>query len=114
MGSEQWAAGASNYPSLGCLTFCDHQVVTKLSATKDRYLDVNYHIKKIFESLELLPEATIRKFRIVQQEGGRQVTRSVEHYNLQMIIAVLSTTAVLGHYFGIVNSGEMWIMPLYA
>lgn len=83
MGSEQWAAGASNYPSLGCLTFCDHQVVTKLSATKDRYLDVNYHIKKIFESLELLPEATIRKFRIVQQEGGRQVTRSVDHYNLQ-------------------------------
>jgi len=49
---------------------------------------VNYHIKKIFESLELLPEATIRKFRIVQQEGGRHVTRSLDHYNLQMIIAV--------------------------
>jgi hypothetical protein len=49
---------------------------------------INYHIKKIFESLELLPEATIRKFRIVQQEGGRQVTRSLDHYNLQMIIAV--------------------------
>ena len=32
--------------------------------------------------------ATIRKFRIVQNEGGRQVTRSVNHYNLQMIIAV--------------------------
>ena len=32
--------------------------------------------------------ATIRKFRIVQNEGGRQVTRSVNHYNLQAIIAV--------------------------
>ena len=33
-------------------------------------------------------EATIRKFRIVQSEGGRQVNRDVIHYNLQMIIAV--------------------------
>ena len=39
---------------------------------------INYHIKKIFESLELLPEATIRKFRIVQQEGSRQVARDKE------------------------------------
>lgn len=49
---------------------------------------INYHLKKIFEDAELLPEATIRKYRIVQQEGERQVTRSIEHYNLQMIIAV--------------------------
>lgn len=49
---------------------------------------INYHIKKIFEDMELVPEATIRKFLIVQTEGKRQVSRDVEHYNLQMIIAV--------------------------
>ncbi len=49
---------------------------------------INYHIKKIFEDSELTEESTIRNFRIVQTEGTRQVTRDVEHYNLQMIIAV--------------------------
>ena len=49
---------------------------------------INYHIKKIFEDSELSDVATIRKFRIVQTEGNRQVSREVEHYNLQMIIAV--------------------------
>lgn len=49
---------------------------------------INYHIKKIFEDLELTEEATIRNFRIVQTEGTRQVSRDIEHYNLQMIIAV--------------------------
>jgi len=37
---------------------------------------------------ELTEEATIRKFRIVQTEGARQVSREVAHYNLQLIIAV--------------------------
>ena len=49
---------------------------------------INYHIKKIFDDLELTEDSTIRKFRIVQTEGNRQVSREVEHYNLQMIIAV--------------------------
>lgn len=49
---------------------------------------INYHIKKIFEDSELTEESTIRNFRIVQTEGARQVSRDVEHYNLQMIIAV--------------------------
>ncbi len=49
---------------------------------------INYHIKKIFEDSELTEESTIRNFRIVQTEGTRQVTRDIEHYNLQMIIAV--------------------------
>jgi hypothetical protein len=49
---------------------------------------INYHIKKIFEDDELPREATIRKFLIVQPEGGRTVSREVEHYSLQMIIAV--------------------------
>jgi hypothetical protein len=49
---------------------------------------INYHIKKIYDDKELVPEATIRKFRIVQIEGNRQVEREIEHYSLQMIIAV--------------------------
>lgn len=49
---------------------------------------INYHIKKIFNDNELSEAATIRKFRIVQSEGERDITREVAHYNLQMIIAV--------------------------
>lgn len=49
---------------------------------------VNEHIKKIYADSELTEDATIRNFRIVQQEGSRQVNREVIHYNLQMIIAV--------------------------
>jgi len=49
---------------------------------------INEHIKKIYEDSELQEESTIRKFRIVQNEGNRQVTREINHYNLQMIIAV--------------------------
>lgn len=49
---------------------------------------INEHIKKIYSDGELSEEATIRKFRIVQTEGSRQVQREVIHYNLQMIIAV--------------------------
>ncbi|MHB1200661.1 MAG: virulence RhuM family protein [Polaromonas sp.] len=49
---------------------------------------INEHLVNIFEEDELRREATIRKFRIVRQEGVRQVTREVEHYNLDAIIAV--------------------------
>ncbi len=49
---------------------------------------INDHIKKIFSDSELEQGATIRKFRIVQTEGTRQVARETIHYNLQMIIAV--------------------------
>lgn len=49
---------------------------------------VNEHIQKIYADNELNEAATIRKFRIVQTEGTRQVGRKVNHYSLQMIIAV--------------------------
>lgn len=49
---------------------------------------INDHISKILEDGELDANSTIRKFRIVQTEGSRQVSREVMHYNLQMIIAV--------------------------
>ena len=50
--------------------------------------NISEHIKHILEEGELTEEATVRKFRTVQIEGSRQVSREVTHYNLDMIIAV--------------------------
>jgi hypothetical protein len=49
---------------------------------------VNKHLKNIFESGELEPTATISKMEMVRSEGGREVARTVELYNLDAIIAV--------------------------
>jgi hypothetical protein len=49
---------------------------------------VNEHLKGIYDDGELAPGPTIRSFRIVQTEGTRQVTRQIDHYNLDAIIAV--------------------------
>jgi len=49
---------------------------------------VNEHLKGIYAERELASEATIRKFRIVRQEGCREVAREIEHYNLDAILAV--------------------------
>ena len=49
---------------------------------------INYHLKEIFKTAELQEDTTIRKFRIVQTEGAREVSRDVEFYNLDAIIAV--------------------------
>jgi len=49
---------------------------------------VNEHVGNVFQEGELEKEPTIRKFRIVRQEGKRQVQRDIDHYNLDMIISV--------------------------
>jgi hypothetical protein len=49
---------------------------------------INEHIQNVFAEGELQREATIRKFRIVQQEGARSVAREVDFYNLDVIISV--------------------------
>ncbi len=49
---------------------------------------VNEHLTSIYDDGEQSLEATIRKFRIVQTEGKREVSRIVEHYNLEAILAV--------------------------
>jgi len=49
---------------------------------------INYHLKEVFESGELQQEATIRNFRIVRREGSRDVSRSLDFYNLDAIISV--------------------------
>ena len=49
---------------------------------------INEHIGNILMDGELDEAATIRNFRIVRQEGARQVQREIKHYNLDMILAV--------------------------
>ena len=46
------------------------------------------HLKNIYAEEELAPETTAKKFLVVRQEGSRQVRRTLEHYNLDAIIAV--------------------------
>jgi len=48
---------------------------------------INHHILNIYEEGELESTPTIRKYRIVQTEGKREVTRMVDFYNLDMIIS---------------------------
>lgn len=50
--------------------------------------NINMHLKNIYEEGELNPEATIKEFLIVRQEGNREVNRNIEYYNLDAIISV--------------------------
>ena len=50
--------------------------------------NIGQHIKNIHEEKELDPSATIKNFFIVQTEGGREVSRNIEHYSLGMVIAL--------------------------
>lgn len=49
---------------------------------------ITYHLKEIYQSGELQPDATTRKIRVVQKEGNREVSRELDFYNLDAIIAV--------------------------
>lgn len=49
---------------------------------------INQHLKNIYETAGLTPEATIKKNLIVQKEGNREVSRQVDFYNLDAIICV--------------------------
>lgn len=49
---------------------------------------ISEHIKHVFEDGELDKEATVRFYRTVQMEGEREVVREVEHYNLDMVLAL--------------------------
>jgi hypothetical protein len=50
--------------------------------------NVNMHLKNIYNSNELDKISTIKEFLIVQKEGGRDVSREIEFYNLDAIISV--------------------------
>lgn len=49
---------------------------------------VSEHIKNIYLDRELDENSTVRKFRTVQTEGSRQVSREMDYYNLDMVLAV--------------------------
>lgn len=49
---------------------------------------INEHLVNIYDEGELTREATIRRYRIVRTEGNRSVSREIEHYNLEAILAV--------------------------
>ncbi|WP_282135747.1 RhuM family protein [Seonamhaeicola maritimus] len=49
---------------------------------------IGKHINNVFKEGELTKEATVAKYATVQKEGDREVTRDVEHYNLDVIISV--------------------------
>ncbi|MCL2156112.1 MAG: virulence RhuM family protein [Leptospirales bacterium] len=50
--------------------------------------NISQHIDGIFKDRELSPEATHKKFLLVQIEGNRKVKREISHYNLDVIIAI--------------------------
>jgi len=49
---------------------------------------ISKHVKNIFDSEELSREATVSKMETVQMEGGREVKRFVEYYNLDLAISI--------------------------
>jgi hypothetical protein len=49
---------------------------------------INEHLNSIYESGELIREANIRKFRLVQREGSRDVSGIIDYYNLDAVISV--------------------------
>ena len=71
------------------------QLATVYQTTQE---NVSMHITNIYTDNELDKEGTYKKFLLVRQEGKRQVHRNIDHYNLDVIIAlgyrVLSPIAV--------------------
>ena len=51
--------------------------------------NISQHIDGIYKDGELAPEATNKKFLLVRPEGNRQVRRNIDHYNPDMIIAIM-------------------------
>lgn len=50
--------------------------------------NISLHIKSIYQDNELQENSTYKKFLLVQKEGNREVKRNIDHYNLDMIIAL--------------------------
>ena len=62
------------------------QLIAELFGTTKQ--NVSLHIQNIIADGELAADATVKDFLTVRQEGDRQVSRTLEYYNLDMIIAV--------------------------
>jgi len=69
----------------GTVWLSQAQMVDLFQTTKQ---NISLHIQNIFEEKELAPEATVKEYLTVQTEGKREVQRSIEYYNLDVILAV--------------------------
>ncbi len=58
------------------------------SIYKTTQQNISLHIKSIYNDGELQENSTNKKFLLVQKEGNREVKRNIDHYNLDMIIAL--------------------------
>ena len=72
--------------------FADEDLWLTQSQLAERYdtsqQNISQHIDNIYKDGELIAEATNKKFLLVRQEGNRQVRRNIDHYNLDMVIAL--------------------------
>ncbi len=62
------------------------QQMTQLFQTTQQ--NISLHLQSVYDEGELQPEATHKDFLSVRQEGGRQVSRQVRHYNLDAVLSV--------------------------
>jgi hypothetical protein len=62
-----------------------NQLAELFQATKQ---NISLHIQNIFREGELAPEATVKQYLTVQNEGRRRVSRNIEYYSLPVILAV--------------------------
>ncbi len=62
-----------------------NQIADLFQTTKQ---NISLHINNIYKESELEVISTVKDFLTVQNEGKRNVKRSVKHYNLDMIISV--------------------------
>lgn len=61
------------------------QMVQLFNSSKS---NISEHVKRIFEEGELEENSTVRKFRTVQKEGNREISRDIDYYNLDVIISI--------------------------
>ena len=67
------------------LWLTQNQIAEIYKTTKQ---NISMHINNIYEDKELDVNSTVKKYLTVQTEGNRQVKRNIDHYNLDMIIAL--------------------------
>ena len=62
--------------------------------------NVSLHLQNIYEEGELRPAATVKQYLTVQTEGARRVSRVVDHYSLDAILAVGSDHVSVARQYG--------------
>ena len=61
------------------------QIAEVFGGTKQ---NISLHINNIYKEKELDKISTVKYYLTVQKEGNREVTRNIEHYNLDMILSL--------------------------